>query len=259
MCRTPSGRPNTESSTQFLAVANYGSGEVVVFSLDPYGMPKPGPWQYHGSGHGPDTERQEGPHAHWVGFSPDQGWLVQADLGADLVRSFAFTPSHGMSGETKLALRAPPGSGPRWMHFGVAGADALLVSELDSTLGMYSWTDGELYEWDRHSTRGPGAQGPNLAGHLAVNTAGDRVYVTNRGDETVSLFAIEAGRLHRTATFPSGGRSPRCLCLVEERHLLFVGHEDQGPTAIFDVSGATPREAGQLALEKIAWTGRHPG
>jgi len=247
-----------DKSEQFLAVANYGSGDVVVFSLDPNGVPKPGPWQYHGSGHGPDAERQEGPHAHWVGFSPDEGWLVQTDLGADLVRSFAFAPSRGMDGEIKLALQAPPGSGPRWMHFGLAGADALLVRELDSTLGLYSWTDGELYEWDRRSTRGPEAEGTNLAGHLAVNKAGDRIYVTNRGDDTVSLFAIKAGHLDRTTTFPSGGKSPRYLCLVEEGDLLFVGHEDEGPTAIFDVSGATPRRVGQLAIEKVAWIGLRP-
>ena len=144
------------------------------------------------------------------------------------------------------------------MHFGLAGADALLVSELDSTLGLYSWTDGELYEWDRRSTRDPEADGTNFAGHLAVNTAGDRIYVTNRGDDTVSLFAIKAGHLDRTTTFPSGGRSPRYLCLVEERDLLFVGHEDEGPTAIFDVSGATPRRVGQVAIEKVAWIGLRP-
>jgi len=246
-----------DASEGFLAVANYGSGDAVVFSLDPDGMPMPGPWKHEGSGHGVDPDRQDAPHAHWLGFSPDQGWLVQTDLGVDLVRAFRFSSARGMHGEVRPALRAPGGSGPRWMHFGLAGADAALVSELDSTLSLLSWTDGELYEWDRQSTRGT-TGGSNLAGHLAVNGAGNRIYVTNRGDDTIALFSVRNGHLDLMSTVASGGKSPRYLCLIEEHEMLLVGHEDGGPVTLFDLSGAEPRRTGQIDIERVAWIGRRP-
>lgn len=143
------------------------------------------------------------------------------------------------------------------MHFGLAGADAALVSELDSTLSLLSWTDGELYEWDRQSTRGT-TGGSNLAGHLAVNGAGNRIYVTNRGDDTIALFSVRNGHLDLMSTVASGGKSPRYLCLIEEHEMLLVGHEDGGPVTLFDLSGAEPRRTGQIDIERVAWIGRRP-
>ena len=248
-----------DKSERFLAVANYESGEVAMFSLDGDGIPQTDPWRHVGFGSGPDPERQDGPHAHWVGFSPDQRWVVQTDLGADAVRAFPFDPQRGISGGSRQALEAPAGSGPRWMHFGIAGADACLVSELDSTVSLQSWADGALVERQRHSTRDQGASGPNLAGHVAVNQAGDRIYVTNRGDDTISLFAAGDGGLELLSTVASGGSSPRYLLLLEEHDMIIVGHEKQGPVVIFDTAGAVPRRAEQLDIEKVAWIGLDEG
>jgi 6-phosphogluconolactonase (cycloisomerase 2 family) len=94
-----------------LAVANYASGSVSLFVLDANGLPR-SPAQVHAnSGHGPNAERQEAPHAHWVGFSPDDRWLYQTDLGTDEI--LAFPVADGALGPARIAHAAPPGSGPR--------------------------------------------------------------------------------------------------------------------------------------------------
>lgn len=247
-----------DKTERYLAVANYESGSVSVFTLDAEGIPQPSPWRFAGEGSGPVAGRQDGPHAHWVGFAPDQRALVVADLGADCVRAFGFDAERGMHDDAGVALAAPKGSGPRWLRFGLASADVLLVSELDSTLSLSSWVDRQMYEWDRCSTRAPQASGENLAGHVAVNSAGNRVFVTNRGDDTVSLFAIEGGHLKFVDSHTSGGKSPRFLCLVEEFSLLLVGHEKVGPIAVLDVSGDRMRSVAHCDLDAVAWIGRAP-
>ena len=60
-----------------LAVANYASGSVALFRLDAAGLPVEPPAIHANTGRGPNAARQEGPHAHWVGFSPDGRWLYQ--------------------------------------------------------------------------------------------------------------------------------------------------------------------------------------
>lgn len=131
-----------DGTESFLAVANYGSGEVAAFALDPgTGAPLPGPWRYRGAGQGPDKERQSGPHAHWVGFTPDQRWLLSTDLGADRIRAFAFDPARGVVSGAREAYVAPPGSGPRWLAWLGKGERALLVSELASTVSLLAWRD----------------------------------------------------------------------------------------------------------------------
>jgi 6-phosphogluconolactonase len=247
-----------DQSERWLAVANYQSGSVSVFALDAEGIPQGPPWRFLGEGSGPVAERQEGPHAHWVGFAPDQRALVAADLGADVVRVFGFDAGRGMLDDGGIAMAAPEGSGPRWLRFGPGPADVLLVSELDSTLALCTWANRQIRERERRSTRAPHATGQNLAGHLAVSARGDRVYLTNRGDDAVSLFAVESGHLKFLGSAASGGESPRYLCLLEERALMLVGHEKAGPIAVFDVSGDRIRRIGDCDVGAVAWIGRAP-
>lgn len=238
-----------------VAIANYRSGSVAVYALDPEsGLPLPDPWTYQGEGSGPDAERQEGPHAHWVGFSADGQWLLQVDLGADCVRAFAFDPARGVTGAAQVAWAAPPGSGPRWIAW-ASPTHALLVSELASTLTLLAFADGRFTEFDRCSTRAPGARGKNAGGHVTVAGEGARAYCTNRGDDTVALFRVEQDRLAFAQAVPSGGSSPRFLCLIEERDLLLAAHEKHGPVHAFAVAATGELTAGPetIPITKAAW------
>lgn len=247
-----------DKTERYLAVANYASGGVSVFSLDGDGLPQPSPWTFAGEGSGPVAGRQDGPHAHWVGFAPEQRALLVADLGADRIRVFAFDAERGMHGEEGVALAAPRGSGPRWLHFGLASADVVLVSELSSTLSLHSWVDREMYQWDCCSSRAPGAAGENVAGHIVANRAGDRVHVTNRGDETVCLFAIDRGHLRFRGSVGTGGESPRYLYLADELGLLLVGHEKTGPLTVLEISNDRMRPVAHLDIDRVAWISRRP-
>lgn len=250
-----------DATESFLTVANYGSGEVSLFALDPgTGVPLPGPWRHRGAGQGPDKERQSGPHAHWVGFTPDQRWLLSTDLGADRIRAFAFDPARGVVGPAREAYVAPPGSGPRWLAWLGQGERALLVSELASTVSLLAWRDGAFELLDCCTTSEAAGQG-NLGGHIVADAAGAFAYVTNRGDDTIAVVSMAGGRLRLVEAVESGGASPRFLCWIDGGRGLLAAHEEAGPVTGFvraDDGRLTPRGA-VLDVDKAAWLMPWPG
>jgi 6-phosphogluconolactonase (cycloisomerase 2 family) len=242
-----------DASESYLAVANYGSGEVSLFALDPgTGLPSRNPWRYRGAGQGPDKERQSSPHAHWVGFTPDQRWLISTDLGADRIRAFPFDCERGVVGPADDAYVAPAGSGPRWLAF-LGDERALLVSELAATISLLSWRDGTFELLDCCATSPAKSEG-NLGGHILIDPARQFAYVTNRGDDTIATIAIARTNLRLLDAVKSGGTSPRFLCWLDDQTLL-AAHEEGGPVTAFQTlgDGRLSPHSPIFPIENAAW------
>lgn len=207
-----------------LAVAHYGSGTTALFALDADGTPRSPPALYQHRGHGPNAERQDGPHAHWVGFDAT-GRLYVTDLGTDQV--LVLAPEDHALAAPRVAYQAPPGSGPRQIAFHPTLPVVYLVSELAASVTVLDVADdGALQKRRIHATLPDGVErGDTLGG--AILLRGDRLLVSNRGHDSVATFAIDdAGDLQLLAVPHSGGRSPRFL-LIDAGHLL-VAHEQAG-------------------------------
>lgn len=221
-----------------LAVANYASGGIALFDLAPHGLPvEPGAvWANAGSG--PNPDRQEAPHLHCVQFSPDGRWLYAVDLGTDQVVRFPVEAPATLE-QAEIAYAAPPGTGPRHLLFHPSGRTALLVSELASTLTLLKVEGPDLRARVTCSTLPEDVSGESLGGHLELNAWGDRVYVTNRGHDSIAVFAIdaEANTLELLQHIPSEGSSPRHLLLLESERLLLAAHEKDGTISAFALAG----------------------
>jgi 6-phosphogluconolactonase len=219
-----------------LAVANYGSGSIALFRLDGDGLPIEPPMVRQNAGSGLVEDRQDGPHAHCVCFSPDQRWLYHVDLGTDQVLAYAFDPAAGTIGERSIAYQAPPGSGPRHLVFHPVLPFALLVSELASTLTVLQEDNGSLIERQTVATLPADFSGESLGGHVSLDNAGDRVYVTNRGHDSVAVFGWDtAGTLELLQHVPSGGASPRAFVLLEAERQLVLANEESGNVTAFHI------------------------
>jgi 6-phosphogluconolactonase len=215
-----------------LAVANYASGSLALFALDPNGLPVEPPATFQASGSGPVADRQEGPHVHCVRFAPDRTALYAVDLGVDRVLRFPLDGAR--LGAREIAYRAPPGSGPRHLLLHRRRPFALLLSELASTLTLLAVRDGRLEALATCSTLPAGWSGDNLGGHLAWPTTG-RAYVSNRGHDSLALIEVDldAPRLTPVQHLPSDGRSPRHFRVLEELSLIVAAHEKDGAVASF--------------------------
>ncbi|TCP92421.1 6-phosphogluconolactonase [Sphingomonas sp. PP-CE-1A-559] len=221
-----------------VAVANYASGSVSLFRLDPRsGLPIGQPTVHANDGSGPDPERQQSPHAHWVGFGLDNQFLYVADLGTDEVLAFAFDAERATLGEPHTALKAVPGSGPRHLFFQERHPrSAYLICELDSTLLALDVQGRDLKPRMSLSTLPAGWHGANIVAHIGANAAGDRLYVSNRGHDSIAVFAVnEGGDPTLLQHIASGGVSPRFFMVLEEENRMIVVHERDQRVTMLDI------------------------
>lgn len=67
----------------------------------------------------------------------------------------------------------------------------------------------------RISTLPPGTTTPNTTAEILIDATGRHLYVSNRGHDSISVFAIApaSGKLTLEANVPSGGRTPRNIRL----------------------------------------------
>lgn len=210
-----------------LATANYGSGSVSLLRLDPdTGLPTGAVQVSANHGSGRNAARQEAPHAHWVGFSPDGRWLYQTDLGTDEILAFAIDAA-GTLQAPQLAYRAAPGSGPRHLllHPRLDHC-AYLIGELDNRLSLLDRREATFTLRDSLSTLPEGWPGESILAHVAINRACDRLYVSNRGHDSIAVFALDdRGVPTLLEHIATGGASPRHFLLLEEERCVVVAHE----------------------------------
>ncbi|MQY09057.1 lactonase family protein [Actinomadura macrotermitis] len=207
-----------------LLVASYTAGTVALQRLDAAGAFDGDPAIFAGSGSGPVTDRQEGPHAHHVLWAPD-GTVLSTDLGADLIRAFrAEDGGLRPAGETRL----PAGYGPRHMALHPSG-HLYLVAELAPR--VLAFAPGASYaelkplgEWSR-------PEGLGAAIKLGADAA--HLYVSTRGADTISTYRVVEGgaALEPLGEVPCGGHWPRDLHVAGDR--LYVANERSGTVTAF--------------------------
>ncbi|SFS62901.1 lactonase family protein [Saccharopolyspora flava] len=202
---------------EYVLTAHYGDGTVAVHRRNPDG----------GIGENTALVRHPGaePHAHQVLVDPSGKWVVSVDLGADSVFVHAFDAGK-LTQHQQLAL--PAGTGPRHLVF--KGTTAYLVAELNSTITVLGWDPeaGNLTAGQVISSRAPEAAGENFPAEIVISRDGKFVYATNRGDDTVAVFAVNDGQLTFHSAAPSGGNWPRHCALDPEETSLFVANQRAG-------------------------------
>ena len=72
-------------SGKFLLTAQYGGGSGALFPLDPSGKLGEPTVTEHEGGSKVVERRQQSPHPHWTGFSPDGKHALVPDLGLDQI------------------------------------------------------------------------------------------------------------------------------------------------------------------------------
>lgn len=245
-----------DPGTTALAVANYGSGSCAVLRLnEETGLPTGERVVRRNSGSGPVRDRQDGPHAHCAIFSPDGQWLFQTDLGTDEVRAFAWDAASGELGETPVAYRVPPGSGPRHLLFCRDGTRAYLLCELAASLTVLRVEGSRLRPHQTLPLLDEPFEGENLGGHLGFDERGGGLLATNRGHDSIATFDILGdGTLARRGVTSSGGASPRFFRPLGD-DLVVVNEQDgsirrmrRGNDGAWELTAATATVPGAAFL-----------
>ncbi|WP_432152454.1 lactonase family protein [Streptomyces sp. bgisy029] len=243
-----------------LLTANYGSGSVTALPVLADGTLGEVSSVVRHEGGGPDSERQEGPHAHQVLPDPSGRWVLSVDLGTDSVRVNALDPATGAlepHGET--ALR--PGTGPRHLAFHPSGRYAYVLNELVPALTVCRW-DAEagrmepLGEVPVLPEGDPDGAVRAYPSEVVVAHDGRFLWTATRGHDSISVLTLdETGeKAALVATVGCGGRWPRDLTLDPSGQWLYAANEHSGNVSWFAVDAGTgvPQHAGSVEVPAVS-------
>jgi len=215
-----------DATGRWLFVSNYSTGSLSVLPLLPNGTigELSDHVQHHGSSVNP--QRQKGPHVHSVTLSPDNRFAIVADLGTDQLVIYQFDATAGkLSAHRQVRTRL--GAGPRHTVFHPNGRVVYVANELNSTVTVYDYdaAHGGMRELQTLDTLPPEAP-ENTVADIHVLPSGKRVYVSNRGHNSVAAFDVNAdGRLTRIAVLSCGGNWPRNFALAPDARFMLVANQ----------------------------------
>jgi len=219
-------------------VANYGGGNVAVLPIGADGRLAPAASVAMHEGTGPNKSRQEKPHAHGIYLSADQRFAFSPDLGADRVFVYRYDAAKGTL-DLHGAAALPPGSGPRHLAFDPKGRHAYVINELLSTITAFAYdaAKGTLVAGETVSTLPAGVAGGSSTAEVAVSPDGRFVYGSNRGHDSLAVFARDeaTGRLTPVGHVPVGGKTPRHFAFDPTGQYVLAAHQGSDTIAVFRV------------------------
>jgi 6-phosphogluconolactonase len=225
-------------------VANYGSGSVAALPVGSNGsLGEPSTAiQHHGSSVNP--QRQAGPHAHFITPDPQNRFALCCDLGLDQVLVYRFDPAKGMLAPNEPnGIRLKAGSGPRHLAFSPNRRTVYVLTEMGSTLESlaYDARRGTLTEEQTVSTLPPEFKGNSTCAEVQVHPSGRFVYVSNRGDDSIAVFASggSGNALGFVQRIPTGGRTPRHFALAPGGKWLLAENQDSDSVVVFGLDPNT--------------------
>jgi 6-phosphogluconolactonase len=228
----------TDSSDHFLLVTNYSSGSLAVFPIHPDGSLAESSDFIQHRGSGPNRQRQEGPHAHSIIFDPGEKFVLAADLGIDKIMIYRLDAAVGKLIPHKPPfLSVHPGAGPRHMVFHPNRQFFYVANEVDNTVTACAW-DGEkgiLEAFQTVPTLPAGFTGEDTVADIHLDAAGEALYVSNRGHDSLAVFKVDAasGRLALAGHVATGGRWPRNFALAPGGKFLYVANEHTNSVVTF--------------------------
>ncbi len=225
---------------RYAFVANYGGGTAAMYPIDDDGDLGAACDVVAHRGSGADPDRQGEPHPHSAVPGPDGEFVYVPDLGTDRVEAYRIdAAADRLRPEDSLGVDLPPGTGPRHLAFGPDGEFGYLVGELDSTVTTLARdTDtGALTVVETASTVPDDASAAdNSPSDVHVHPAG-RVYVSNRGHQSVASFAVDDdGTLSPLGHTPTGGANPRDFALDPAGRFLLCENRDDFTVVSFAVA-----------------------
>ena len=211
---------------KFLWVANYGTGNVIQYKIKNDGSLMEGiAHQHHGTG--PKLDRQEGPHAHFIGQHPSRPEVYAVDLGADKVYGYLITDAGLVM---KDSLQVTPGGGCRHLNWHPRGNHVYILNELNGMLELWEWHGSVKERLQIIPLPDPEKEGYPGSGAIDISKNGQYLYASLRGDYNevvVMKLDSETYKMEIIQRIPSIGSTPRFMNLTPDEKILTVAIQDE--------------------------------
>jgi 6-phosphogluconolactonase len=234
-----------DATNRFLAVANYASGSLALLPINQDGSLAPRTDLASTTGTpGPHRVEQASSHPHHCPFDRTGRFIVVPDKGLDKVFVYRLDIAQG-----KLVPADPPevaaraGAAPRHVDCHPRLPYAYVINELDSTVTTYQFDPEQrsLKAIQVMTTLPPSYTGNNTGAEIVVAPSGRFLYGSNRGHDSIAIFAIDqtSGGLTPVGWEPTRGRTPRFIALDPSGESLYAANQNSDTVVIFRVNQTT--------------------
>jgi 6-phosphogluconolactonase len=229
-------------------VANYKDGNFEVLKINPDGSVGDRTAFVQDTGKSINPQRQSHAYAHSIRLDPTGRFAIACDLGVDKV----FISRYDGNAGTLTAADPPfatvePGSGARHPVFHPNGKWLYVITEMGSSIVLFDWdaAHGTLTHVQTISSLPAGFKGTSAAAEIQVHPNGKFVYASNRGDNSIGVFAVDPnnGKLSEIQHISTQGRTPRNFTFDPTAKWLLVTNHDSNNGMVFSVDA----QSGKLA------------
>jgi 6-phosphogluconolactonase len=235
-----------DQTAHYVFVANYTGGNVAAFALDPGGRIGARTAFAQHSGRSIDPKRQTHAYAHSIIIDPTNRFVLVADLGVDRLFVYRFDVATGaLTPNDPPYAAVAPGAGPRHATFHPNGRWVYLINEMGCTVTAFAWDSarGSLTEIQTIPTLPADFHGINTCAEVVVHPNGKFLYGSNRGHDSIAIFAIDqaTGRLTPVEHVPTRGKWPRNFAFDPTGRWILVTNHNSDNAVVFRVDGGTGR------------------
>ena len=230
----------------WVLAANYGAGSVALFPILADGRLGKARVVLPHTGHSVNPERQKEPHAHSIYVSPDNRFVVSADLGTDQIYVYRFDASTGtLTPNQPPYATVAPGSGPRHFAFSANSKFAYVIQEMASTITAFSYDaeHGHLKSLQMLSTLPADFKGSSTCAEIFIHPNGKFLYGSNRGHDSIAVFSIDPikGTLAPVEYVSTQGKTPRNFGIDPTGRYLIAANQDSNSLVVFRIDPNTGR------------------
>lgn len=245
---------SVDPSGQTLVAVNYGTGNVLAYSLNQDGSLAPSISQLTHSGSGADPKRQKGPHPHSAFVHPTLPYVYVCDLGIDKIMIYRLNTALGQLTPSGEAIVPGGAQGPRHLKFSPDGKQVYVLNELSHTVSTFKVIpeSGQLSFIDSQSVFSETEPQPQMtSAEIRMHPSGRWLYtstrdLTDQGRDVLTTFARnEDGSIKRIAQTAANVAAPRNFNLSPNGQWLIAAGQRSQSIAIFSVTAN-----GELILEK---------
>ena len=251
-----------DRSGKYLLVANYTGGTVAVLPILPGGKLGEASSVVADKGTlGPNKERQEKPHAHWIEASARNRFAYVSDLGLDRVLIYKFDAAtgklsrgeSGSAGSDFFSAQLAPGTGPRHVAFSANGKYMYVLGELDATVTVFANNNETYRSIQKIPSLPKDFSGQNTAAEIVIHPSGKFLYTSNRGADSITEFSIDhaTGKLSLIGHVSTFGKAPRHFTLDPTGTRLFVANQDTGNIVEYNVDANTGKLSRTGKMEAV--------
>lgn len=237
---------DVDRTGKVLLVANYSSGNVAALPVQKDGSLGAASSFVQHIISGNDSKSQKAACAHSIVASPDNRFVMAADLGLDRIFIYSLKSDSAELAPNRAQpyVPLPPGSGPRHLVFHPDGNRLYAINELKNTVTFFDYaTDtGTLIQRQTISTLPKDFSGLSHTADLKITPDGRFLYGTNRGHDSIAIFRIQDnGRLSLIKIEPSLGKGPQNLRISPDGQWLLCANMPGNNVIVFAINLKTGR------------------